>query len=57
MQVAPRVTANEAAVPQKAAEDVGNLAKGFAWALMIEGAAALAIYAVWHFWHVLQFHF
>ena len=30
--------------------DIRRLAKGVRWALGIEGAAALCLYLIWHFW-------
>ena len=57
MQIAPRVPANQDAAAQESAADLGNLARGFAWALTLEGAAVLAIYSVWQLGHLLALHF
>lgn len=57
VQVLPRAAANERAMTQEAGMGRGNFAKGFAWTLTIEGAAVLAIYAAWHFGHLLPLHF
>jgi hypothetical protein len=34
--------------PAEAIVNLSNLARGVRWALAIEGAAALGIYAIWH---------
>jgi len=36
--------------PEQKAVELHSLAKGVSWALTIEGAAALCLYAVWHLW-------
>lgn len=56
MLVVPRA-AEMAAMPQEPAVAPGNVGKGLAWALTLEGAGGLAFYAVWHFWHMLPLHF
>jgi len=40
--------------PEQKAVDLHNLAKGIGWALTIEGAAALSLYAIWHLWLLLR---
>jgi len=53
---APRMKAGamcaEAEWPAEAFVNLRNLGRGVSWALGIEGAAALTIYAVWHLWHL-----
>lgn len=52
-----RVIARGVQIPEQPVADTGKIGKGLAWALSLEAGAALAIYAVWHFVHVLQqFH-
>ena len=36
--------------PEQNVVDFRSLGKGVSWALTIEGAAALCLYAVWHLW-------
>jgi hypothetical protein len=38
--------------PAEAIVNLRDLARGVRWALAIEGAAALGIYAVWHLWRL-----
>lgn len=38
--------------PAAAIVNLSDLARGVRWALAIEGAAALGIYAVWHLWRL-----
>lgn len=39
--------------PAEAIVNLRDLTRGVRWALAIEGAAALGIYAVWYLWHLL----
>lgn len=54
--VITRVIAREPQVPEQPMADTGKIGKGLAWALSLEAVAALAVYAAWHFVHVLHFH-
>lgn len=38
--------------PAEAIVNLSDLARGVRWALAIEGAAAVGIYAVWHLWRL-----
>jgi len=38
--------------PAEAIVNLSDLGRGVRWALAIEGAAALGIYAVWHLWRL-----
>ncbi len=44
-------TSAEAEWPAEAIVNLRDLGRGVGWALGIEGAAALTIYAVWYLWH------
>jgi len=44
----------EAEWPEQKAVELHSLAKGIRWALTIEGAAALSLYAIWHLWQLLR---
>jgi len=44
----------EAEWPAKAAVNLRLLGKGVSWALGIEGATAVCLYAAWFLWHVWQ---
>ena len=57
VQTAHPVISHQHAATQDAAVDPGNFGKGLAWALIIEGAAGLAIYALWQLWRLLALHF
>ncbi|MGB0065790.1 MAG: hypothetical protein WBP85_15210 [Terracidiphilus sp.] len=48
-----RIVAHGPTLPQEAVADGVKLGKGLAWALALEGAAALIIYAGWHLWRML----
>ncbi len=45
-------TSPNAEWPTQTVVDVRSLAKGVCWALGIEGAAALFLYAIWHLWQL-----
>ena len=45
-------TSAEAEWPAEAIVNLRDLGRGVGWALGIEGAAALTIYAVWYLWHL-----
>ena len=42
----------EADWPAQQLADVRSLARGVRWALTIEGAAALCLFAIWHLWQL-----
>jgi hypothetical protein len=51
----PRLSAPDAPQPESAVEAIVNLrhvVAGIAFALVIEGAVAVAIFATWNLWHI-----
>ena len=48
------IVSPEAEWPSQTVVDHRSLAIGVSWALTIEGAAALSLYAIWHLWQLLR---
>jgi hypothetical protein len=46
--------ANEMECASDAIEEDGNCVKGFAVAIGLEGAMALAVFGIWHAWHLIR---
>jgi hypothetical protein len=48
-----RAIANELECAIDAIEEDGNCVKGFVMAICLEGATALSVLGIWHFWRLI----
>ena len=52
-RASPRAVANELECAIDANEEDGNCVKGFVMAIGLEGAMALGVLCIWHFWRLI----